>query len=64
MSVQVDHRRCRRHALCVILAPDVFAQGGDGRIHVAQPQSEDAASRARDAERYCPLQAIAADGRR
>lgn len=62
--VQVDHRRCRRHALCVIVAPDVFARGGDGRMHVTQPASADAAARAREAERYCPLQAIDTERRR
>lgn len=62
--VEIDHRRCRRHGLCAIVAPTVFALGRDGRVRVAQPATAESMRAAREAERYCPLQAIDVDGGR
>ncbi|HKT02659.1 MAG TPA: ferredoxin [Rugosimonospora sp.] len=59
MKVVVDDERCRGHAVCCAICPDVFALGADGYAVVRQPEVppefEDAV---RDAGDSCPERAI------
>ena len=59
MKVTVDDDRCRGHAVCCAICPDVFTLGEDGYAVVRDPevpaQLEDAV---RDAADSCPERAI------
>lgn len=54
----VEHRACRRHGLCLAVAPDAFAVGTDGRIRVLRKLDDATLETARQAARLCPAQAI------
>lgn len=57
----VEHRVCRRHGLCLAVAPEAFTVGSDGRIQVTSRGDEAALEKARQAARLCPTQAIRID---
>lgn len=54
----VEHRVCRRHGLCLAVAPEAFSVGADGRIQVTARADDAALTKARQAARLCPTQAI------
>ena len=54
----VEHRVCRRHGLCLAVAPEAFTVGLDGRIQVTGRADAAALEKARQAARLCPTQAI------
>ena len=58
----VEHRACRRHGLCLAVAPDAFRVGADGRVKPVAPADGPAIERARQAARLCPMQAIRVEG--
>ena len=59
MKVVVDMNLCDLHGLCVEAAPEVFAIGDDGELHVLN-ETPDPALRAKvdKAVRECPTGAI------
>lgn len=57
-DVHVVHRRCRRHGLCLLVAPDAFAVSRTGRIEPRAGALEHATEQAHEAARLCPMQAI------
>lgn len=54
----VEHRICRRHGLCLAVAPAAFEIGADGRVRVTGRSDPQAVAEARQAARLCPVQAI------
>lgn len=54
----VEHRTCRRHGLCLAVAPEAFTVGPDGRVQVTGRTDPAAAEKALQAARLCPTQAI------
>lgn len=62
MSVRVDRARCRGHAQCAAIAPEVFTLGEDDRVVLltdqVPPGLDDAVA---DAVLMCPEAAIEAD---
>ncbi len=54
----IEHRVCRRHGLCLAVAPEAFTVAADGRIQVTARDDEAAVEKARQAARLCPTQAI------
>ena len=54
----VEHRACRRHGLCLAVAPDVFEVGKDGRVGVRRAVDAAAVEQMQQAARLCPVQAI------
>jgi len=64
VKVRVDRSRCRGHAQCVLIAPEVFDLGDDERVivltEVVPPEYWDATD---DAVFMCPEAAIEADPR-
>lgn len=59
----VEHRTCRRHGLCLAVAPESFEVGRDGRIRVSASADEATIEQMRQAARLCPVQAIKAPAR-
>lgn len=57
----VEHRTCRRHGLCLAVAPEAFAVGPDGRVQPTGRTDAAAVEKARQAARLCPTQAIRAE---
>lgn len=57
-GVHVEHRRCRRHGLCLLVAPEAVRVNRVGRIAPAARPSAVALEQAREAARLCPVQAI------
>ncbi len=63
LKVIVDWDVCQDHGQCVISAPEVFALGEDGRMHVLIEEPDEALrSKAEDAADVCPVQAITLQG--
>jgi ferredoxin len=64
VNVRVDRGKCRGHAQCVLIAPEVFDLGDDDRARVltevVPPEAEAAVE---DAVLMCPEAAIEADAR-
>ena len=59
MRVVVDLNACDLHGLCVEAAPEVFAIGDDGQLHVLNETPEQALRAKVDkAVRECPTGAI------
>jgi ferredoxin len=54
----VEHRTCRRHGLCLAVAPEAFTVGPDGRVQVTGRTDPAALAKAQQAARLCPTQAI------
>lgn len=57
-SVHVEHRRCRRHGLCLLVAPDAVRVSRSGRVEPVARPSGVALEQAREAARQCPVQAL------
>lgn len=58
MEIHVDRSKCAGHAICTILAPDVFDMDDEGKA-VVLPTAEGAtAAEIRDAADACPALAI------
>lgn len=61
MNVTVDADRCRGHAVCCTLCPEVFTLTDDGYTVAQAPEVPAALEEAvRDAARGCPENAITA----
>jgi len=63
MAVTIDPDKCRGHARCVLVAPDVFDFDAQGRGEVIEPDPD--ASLADDVEQAilsCPEGAISRSG--
>jgi ferredoxin len=59
MKVVVDAGICNLHGLCVETAPDVFAIGDDGELHVVnETPPEGLRAKVEKAVRECPTGAI------
>ena len=59
MKVVVDLSICSLHGLCVETAPEVFAIGDDGELHVVnETPAEDLRGKVSRAVRECPTGAI------
>ncbi|UGQ12481.1 ferredoxin [Yinghuangia sp. ASG 101] len=59
MRVSVDHELCEYNALCVPLAPDVFALSDDDELTVLDEHPADSLrSQVEAAAATCPRQAI------
>lgn len=59
MKVTVDEDRCRGHAVCCTLCPEVFDLGDDGYAVVGLPEiPAEFEQAARTAARSCPERAI------
>lgn len=56
----VEHRVCRRHGLCLAMAPEAFTVAADGRVQPTARADEATLEKARQAARLCPTQAIKA----
>ncbi len=54
----VEHRVCRRHGLCLAMAPEAFTVAPDGRVQPTARADDAAIDKARQAARLCPTQAI------
>lgn len=66
MEILVDSHRCQGTAMCVAVAPDLFAIRPDGIAEVLVGEvPDDSVADARDAVQACPAAALllAADGR-
>jgi ferredoxin len=62
VNVRVDRGKCRGHAQCVLIAPEVFDLGDDDRAHVlSEVVPPEAAAAVTDAVLMCPEAAIEAD---
>ncbi len=70
LRLKIDHARCLASGACISLAPESFAQGGDGLALVRSSKgapgaagtleglSPDQANRVREAAMFCPPEAI------
>jgi ferredoxin len=59
LNVHIDEDRCEGHALCYLLAPNLFGVDDDGRGRVERDVvAESEAALARVAVDRCPEQAI------
>lgn len=60
MKVQINYDRCEGHAICVRLAPSVFAIGDDDeQVRIIDPNpGEDVQTDVTLAAKRCPIQAI------
>lgn len=64
MKVRVDRDKCRGHAQCVMIAPEVFDLGDDDRAVVLTGEvPPEFTAAVEDAVIMCPEAAIAADSR-
>lgn len=62
MNVRVDHARCRGHAQCVSVAPEIFGLGDDDRVFLLTDQVPASLEEAvADAVIMCPEAAIETD---
>lgn len=62
MKVTVDDERCRGHAVCCTLCPEVFTLNDDGYAEVVTPEvPAEFQAAVRDAETNCPEHAITVD---
>ncbi|MCX4091013.1 ferredoxin [Nocardia sp. alder85J] len=60
MRVRIDVKKCEGHALCALIAPDVFEVGDDDLSHVvADHLDHSVLLDLRAAEAACPTLAIA-----
>lgn len=59
MKLEIDGDRCQGHAMCYLLAPDLFDVDDEGRGRVVGPDVPDGLEQqARVAEDRCPERAI------
>jgi ferredoxin len=60
MRIHVDPAVCEGHGECVAVAPELFDLGDDdGAVHVlGEALDEESQTKARGAERVCPVGAI------
>lgn len=59
MKLGIDDARCQGHAICYLLAPDLFDVDDDGRGRVRDPDvGNGLGEQARIAEGRCPERAV------
>ena len=59
MRIVVDYSRCSSIGLCEAAAPDIFAIGPDGALHIlVEDISEDRRTELEQACENCPTQAL------
>ncbi|MCK8673126.1 ferredoxin [Rhodococcus sp. HM1] len=58
MEIIVDRSKCAGHAICTILAPDVFEMDDAGKAVVLPTAAHASATEIRDAADACPALAI------
>jgi len=59
VEIRIDQELCQGHLQCVFLAPELFAEGDDGRARVrCDLVPAKLAEAAREAATNCPEQAI------
>ncbi|MGN5236579.1 MULTISPECIES: ferredoxin [unclassified Rhodococcus (in: high G+C Gram-positive bacteria)] len=58
MEIHIDRAKCAGHAICTILAPDVFEMDDHGKAIVLPTVSQASDAEIRDASDACPALAI------
>lgn len=59
MKVEVDRHRCEGHAMCEVVAPDLFSVDDEGNVSVlVDGIATDDEPRAYDAMQACPVAAL------
>lgn len=58
MEIHVDRGKCAGHAICTILAPDVFEMDDEGKAVVLPTAAQVSDAEVRDAADACPALAI------
>ena len=58
MDIQIDRTKCAGHAICTILAPDVFEMDDEGKAIVSPTADQASDAEIRDAADACPALAI------
>jgi ferredoxin len=62
LKLSIDRSRCQGHAICYLVAPELFEVDEDGRGSVIDPQiSPQLEEKARIAAQRCPERAVNAD---
>jgi len=60
MRIQVDRDLCEGNAVCMKMAPEVFAVGDDDQVEILiQQPGEELRAKVEAAVRRCPRQALA-----
>lgn len=57
-DVTIDDRKCAGHALCSIIAPDVFEVNDSGKAILIGPVTETNRDEVREAVAECPAKAL------
>ncbi len=58
MEIHIDRAKCAGHAICTILAPDVFEMDDHGKAVVLPTAAHASDAEIRDAADACPALAI------
>ena len=58
MEIVIDRAKCAGHAICTILAPEVFDMDDEGKAILLPTANQASAAEIRDAVDACPALAI------